>query len=199
MKNLPSFDDFVNESRAQELGLQNEQHGNQKVNFMIGRFQPPTLGHLKVLEQLSKKNGHPVVIIAVRPKKRNLDKQPFEPALMKQMMNDIVKEYKNIVDYREIPYGSIVEIYNALRPEYEPILWGTGSDRLKPYKNQVDKYRFDMNSDPDFDTFEIKRDEDNISASKVRKALEESDYKTFKKMMPKVLWQYYETLKGQLG
>ena len=199
MKNLRTFDEFLNESRAQELGLQNEQPGNKKVNFIIGRFQPPTLGHLKVIEKLAKENGNPVVVIAVRPKKRNLEKQPFEPALIKQMFVDLKKEYKNIIDYREIPYGSIVEIFNALRPEYEPILWGTGSDRLSTWQNQIDRYRFDLSADPDLSTHEIKRNDDDVSASKVRKALLEGDKKTFNRLMPKVLSPYYESLKNQLA
>ena len=199
MKNRLTFKEFVNESRADELGLEHQQQSDKLANLMVGRFQPPTLGHLKVLKSLSKKNGYPVIILATRPKKKDPKKYPFESSVIKMMFEEVIKNEKFVAGYREIPTGSIVEVFNQVRPDYEPILWGAGSDRIKGYKRQVDSYKYDLNGHPDLDVFEIKRDEDSISATKVRESLLNGDEKLFQSMMPKYLWSYFETLKSQLS
>ena len=48
--------------------------------------------------------------------------------------------------------------------------------------------------DPSFKGFEIKRGDENISASKVRNALKIDDEKTFKKMTPKSIHGFYKPL-----
>ena len=95
---------------------------------------------------------------------------------------------------------AIDRIFNALRPNFEPILWGTGTDRLKSYGFQVNKeaYREELGVDPEFKLHEIKRTGDNISASKVRAAIADDDEKLFKSMMDPVLHTYFPILKTEL-
>ena len=52
--------------------------GKQKVNMIVGRFQPFTEGHVKVFKQIHEQNGLPVVVFTVRGKKPNLEKSPFD-------------------------------------------------------------------------------------------------------------------------
>jgi cytidyltransferase-like protein len=59
------------------LNLDTREHGLKKVNIIVGRFQPFTLGHMKVLEQIHKQNGHPIVIFIVRGVKFNPVKNPI--------------------------------------------------------------------------------------------------------------------------
>jgi hypothetical protein len=54
----------VNEALTVTYGEQ----GKQPVNIFVGRFQPFTLGHAKVVETIHKQNGHPVVILLVKAK-----------------------------------------------------------------------------------------------------------------------------------
>lgn len=182
------------------LTIDSSEPGAKKVNIMVGRFQPPTLGHLKVLKSLSKQNGHPVVVFLVRAKKVDPKKAPFEIETTQQMFNDLIKKHSFMEDVIVIESAAIDKMYNLLRPMYEPILWGTGSDRMKSYGSQVNKeaYRTELNVDPEFKLHEIKRDEDNISASKVRDAIRDDDMDTFKSMTDRVVHSYYPILKTEL-
>ena len=64
----------------------------------------------------------------------------------------------------------------------------------------IDKesYRDQLGVLPDFKGHEIKRGDEDISASKVRKALKIDDRKTFERMVPKSLHGFYEELQNIL-
>ena len=87
-----------------------------------------------------------------------------------------------------------------MRPKYEPVLWGTGSDRMRTYGFQVDKqeYRDDLGVRDDFGLFEIPRTGKNISATQVRNAMLDGDEKLFKKLTPNPLHSMYAELKSKL-
>jgi len=91
-------------------------------------------------------------------------------------------------------------MFNMMRPKYEPVLWGTGTDRIKVYSYQVDKqeYRNDLGVRPDFGLFEIPRTGNNISATQVREAILDGDEKLFKKLTPKEIHGMYNELKTKL-
>jgi hypothetical protein len=99
-----------------------------------------------------------------------------------------------------IPTGGIDTMFNAMRPKYEPVLWGTGSDRMKTYGFQVNKdtYREDLGVRPDFGLYEIPRTGNNISATQVRNAMLDGDEKLFKKLTPTPLHKMYKELKSKL-
>ena len=105
-----------------------------------------------------------------------------------------------IEDIFVIPTGGIDTMFNAMRPKYEPVLWGTGSDRMKTYGYQVDKqeYRDALDVRDDFGLFEIPRTGKNISATQVRNAMLDGDEKLFKKLTPKPLHNMYAELKQKL-
>lgn len=190
---------IVIESLFEAFSLQNQKSGKEKVNFMVGRFQPPTLGHLKVIEQIHDQNGYPVVIFTVRSKKRNPEKTPFSDDTINKMFMDIKNEYPNLIaDFIKIPSAGIDTIIDNLRPKMEPVLWGTGTDRLKGYQLQTQRYR-DYPGFPNIEIYEIKRGDDDISASKVRKAIRNNDFNTYKKMMPKSTHKYFDILKKELS
>lgn len=180
------------------LNVKTSIQGKELVNIVVGRFQPFTLGHGKVLQQLYKENGLPIVVFLVKSGKVD-SSNPFSEELQKDMLNSIKEDY-NIKDIKVIKYAAIDLIFNELRPEYEPVLWGVGSDRLKNYNGQVNReeYRTDLNVREDFSTFEIVRGDEDISATKVRKSLIEDDFRVFKKMMPIGLWDKFDLLKDNI-
>mgnify|MGYP000338828525 FL=1 len=187
------------------LKMDQTEQGKQLVNMFVGRFQPFTLGHAKVLEALHKENGHPVVILLVKsknskPKKGDEFKKPYGTETQIQMFNKVKKQYKFLKDILIIPTGGIDTIFNALRPKYEPVLWGTGTDRMAGYGYQVnnDSYRDQLNCRADFGLFEIKRTDDNISATKVRNAMLDGDVKLFQSMTPKSIHPMFDDLKMKL-
>lgn len=181
------------------LKVKYEERGAKEVNMFVGRFQPFTLGHVKVIEHLHKQNGLPTVIFLVKAKKKKKEdsfKRPFDETMQVNMIKQVMKEYPIETVY-VIDTAAIDKMFNAMRPKYEPVLWGTGSDRMKTYGYQVNnpKYRGELGVDDSFRLEEIPRTDDNISATKVRNALLDGDEKTYKSMTPKSMHKMYKLLK----
>jgi cytidyltransferase-like protein len=177
--------------------------GKKPVNMFVGRFQPFTLGHAKVIDTISKQNGHPVVVLLIKSKTKKAEdafKRPYDEETQLAMLNKLKSKYPiekvYILDRAAIDY-----MFNAMRADgYEPVLWGTGTDRLKTYSYQVDKpeYRESLNCREDFGLFEIPRSGKNISATQVRNAMLDGDEKLFKKLTPKPIHGMYDELRTKL-
>jgi len=188
---------------TEALTVKYAEQGKKPVNMFVGRFQPFTLGHAKVIETISKQNGYPVVIFLIKSKtkkKEDAFKRPYDEETQLEMLNNLKSKYPiekvYILDRAAIDY-----MFNAMRADgYEPVLWGTGTDRLKTYSYQVDKpeYREDLGVRDDFGLFEIPRTGKNISATQVRNAMLDSDEKLFKKLTPKEIHSMYGELKDKL-
>ena len=183
------------------LSVPHKEQGKKPVNIFVGRFQPFTLGHVKVFEKMHKENGYPVVVYLVRGKKPDPEKRPFDEDLQQAMFAKMKKQYPFLEASYVVPNGAIDTLYSTARPAYEPMLWGYGTDRKKAYNGMIDKqdYRDQLGVHPDFKGFEIKRGDENISASKVRNALKIDDEKTFKQMTPKSIHSFYKTLQNTLS
>ena len=185
------------------LTVKYKKQGKKLVNMFVGRFQPFTLGHAKVMETINKQNGYPVVIFLVKSKtkkKEDAFKRPYDEATQKDMLDKLKSSYPLEKVY-VIDRGAIDLMFNTMRADdYEPVLWGTGTDRLKTYSYQVDKpeYRQDLDCREDFGLFEIPRTGKNISATQVRNAMLDDDEKLFRKLTPKGIHGMYDELKTKL-
>ena len=178
------------------LTVPHKEKGKKPVNMFVGRFQPFTLGHVKVFEKMYKENGLPVVVYMVRGGKADPEKRPFDEDMQQAMFAKMKKQYPFLEASFVVPNGAIDTMFAAARPVYEPMMWGYGTDRKKAYGNMINKqsYRDDLGVDPSFKGYEIKRGDENISASKVRNALKIDDEQTFKKMTPKSIHGFYKPL-----
>jgi len=187
---------------TEALTVEYPNQGKMPVNMFVGRFQPFTLGHAKVIETIHKQNGHPIVIFLVKSKNKKKEdafKRPYSEELQIEMLQNLKKKYP-IQEVFVVPTAAIDKMFNMMRPKYEPVLWGTGSDRMKVYGYQVDKqeYRDDLGVREDFGLFEIPRTGKNISATQVRNAMLDDDEKLFKKLTPKEIHSMYPVLKNTL-
>lgn len=185
------------------LSVKHTEQGKEPVNMFVGRFQPFTLGHAKVLETIHKENGFPVVVFLVKAKtvkKEDAFSRPYDEKTQIDMFKRVQKQYPFLKEIYVIPSAAIDVMFNEMRPKYEPVLWGTGTDRLKVYGYQVnnDSYRDQLNARADFSLFEIPRDDEAISATKVRNAMLDGDEKGFQTMVPKALHPMYNELKSKL-
>ena len=188
---------------TEALKVDYPEQGKKLVNMFVGRFQPFTLGHAKVVETIYKQNGYPVVILLVKAKNKKKEdsfKRPYDEKTQLDMFKAVQRQYPFLKEIFVIPTGGIDTMFNAMRPKYEPVLWGTGSDRMKTYGYQVNKdsYREDLGVRDDFGLFEIPRTGKNISATQVRNAMLDGDEKLFKKLTPKPLHNMYVELKQKL-
>ena len=181
----------------------------KKVNITIGRFQPFTKGHMKCVEAAYNELGIPTIVCMINVKDDKVDeKHPFPSSLILPLYNDALKKDKMIEKFVLVRNANIVEIGEMLFEEgYEIASWTCGTDRIESYTKMSEKYAEKAHLSNDFKMIEIKRSDEDISATKVRQALLDNDKKTFDKMTPfgslnqhlKGKSSVYEVLKEQLN
>ena len=181
----------------------------KKVNITIGRFQPLTNGHMKCIEKAWKDLGIPTIVCMINVKDEKVDeKHPFPTSLILPLYNDAFKKEKMIEKFVLVSSANIVAIGEMLHEEgYEIASWTCGTDRIEAYTKMAEKYKEQSYLSDDFKMIEIKRSDEDISATKVRQALLDDDKKFFNKMTPfGTLSQHlkgkdsvYEILKNQIN
>jgi cytidyltransferase-like protein len=183
----------------------NPEPAAKEVALVLGRFQPLHKGHLKLIDEASKK--YPVVLGIVKGKKAN-DKSPFDLKLQKEIAK--VSSDK-IIDVIELPSAAIDIAIDKFRDNgYEIKEWYAGTDRYKMYKSMIDKGQYDKKMNGSIEVKEIKRDvsEDNpnlnlddistYSASAIRQKIKDDDYESVDKMMIGLTPSIFKKMKSQL-
>ena len=168
-------------------GSPKEDLGTLVVTF--GRFNPPTVGHKKLLDAARKAAGKGALKIypsrSQDPKKNPLD--PDEKVdVMKQMYPDHADSIVNDPNSRSI----FDVLKQAHQDGYSDVKIVVGGDRVQEFGKMSDKYNgqiYDFagvqtisagDRDPDAEGVE------GMSASKMRKAAAENDFKTFRQGVP---------------
>ena len=175
-----------------------EEKGDTAI-FTFGRFNPPTLGHEKLIiavANVARREGGEYFVYPSHsqdPKKNPLD-QTTKVKYMKKMFP---KHKENII----ISTGkTALEIASELHDKkYTNLVMVVGSDRVKEFQSMLDRYNGDENKAHgfyDFDTIKVvsagERDPDaegvsGMSASKMRESAVEGDFKTFRSGIPSSL------------
>lgn len=94
-----------------------------------GSFDPPTLGHLNVIERASFLFDEIDVVVAVNPEKKYM----FSPEERVEMLKELTKDYKNVT----------IHIWNSLVVEYA--VKNNASVLLRGIRNATDfAYEFDL-------------------------------------------------------
>ena len=175
--------------------LRNEENGHRPVQealdktsklvFAYGRFNPPTIGHDKLMREVisqARKNGanHIVYASASTDKRKNPLDQATKIKFMKKMFpqNKIVgaggtqRTFMEVLKFYDKMYGEIIMI--------------AGSDRINEFQKLADKYN---GKDYNYKSIRVvssgDRDPDaegvtGMSASKMREMAKVNDLKTFK-------------------
>jgi len=156
---------------------------NQKnTGLILGRFQPFTKGHEKMLD-FAIKNSDDVVLCIVVAKKENLEKNPFPFEIQEKMIKKLYPKIK-LVTYHN---GYIPEIIDQENVKISTMF--CGSDRVATYKSMLKRTGKD-----NIIIKEIPRTDEDISATKVRESLKNNDFSTFKKLVPKKLHDFFKDL-----
>lgn len=197
---VPVIKNEVEQLKKPNLNILHTEPGTIPVNIFVGRFQPFTLGHVKVFEELHEQNGLPIVVFIVRGSKPDKEKRPFDEDIQLAMFASLKKEFPFLEAAIVIPNASIDTIFNSVRLTYEPTLWGYGTDRKTAYDAMINNtsYREMINVNPEFSGYEIDRDDEDISASQVRDSLRIDDEETFKTLTPESIHDYYKPLQTLL-
>ena len=184
------------EPTAKKGGEEEEGEGGEKsgetVTLVFGRFNPPTVGHEKLLNGAQQVAADGDLRIypsrSVDPKKNPLDTNQ-KTELMKKMFPD---HADNIINDE-----SIKTIFDALKVAdqdgYSNVKIVVGSDRVAEFDNLAQKYNGNLYDFEEIDTISAgERDEDaegvsGMSASKMRKAASENDFEAFRQGIPDTL------------
>jgi hypothetical protein len=162
------------------------------LTVAFGRFNPPTVGHEKLLKAARKAaTGGDLKIYPSRtqdPKKNPLDPD-MKISFMKKMFPDFAENIVNDDEMRSI-FNVLV---TAAEQGYSSVNIVVGSDRQAEFENLAQKYNGDLY---EFDLIRVisagVRDADaegveGMSASKMRKAVIEDDFDSFRRGTPKTL------------
>jgi hypothetical protein len=172
----------------------NEQKGKSVV-FTFGRFNPPTIGHEKLIKKVisqSKENNYRIYVSQSSDPERN----PLQYKEKVQIMRKMFPKYgRNIIFNKKIinVFNILVDLYDQ---GFTDVTMVVGSDRVPEFKRLMNSYNgkkarhgfyeFDSIStisagdrDPDAD------DVSGMSASKMRAAAKAGDLDSFSNGLPK--------------
>ena len=177
------------QKKPEEEGKESE---GKTLTTAFGRFNPPTVGHEKLLSAARKAAaGGPLKIYPSRtqdPKKNPLDPD-MKISYMKKMFPDYEEEIVNDAEMR-----SIFDVLKTADEDgFDNVNIIVGADRQSEFENLAQKYNGELY---DFDLIRVisagVRDSDaegveGMSASKLRKAVQDDDFDTFRRGTPKGL------------
>ena len=173
-----------------------EEAAAETVTLNYGRFNPPTIGHEKLLEVLSSKSGnnpYRIYLSQTNDKKKNPllynDKVKYARKMMPKHARYIMlnKDVKTVFDAANA-------IYNE---GFVNVVMVVGSDRITEFKSLLTKYNGKTGQRYGFYNFRTidvisagERDPDSegvdgMSASKMRAAASDNDFNQFTKGLPK--------------
>ena len=164
----------------------------KSIAFTFGRFNPPTVGHEKLIKKVKSisANDHRIYLSRSEDPKKN----PLSPSQKLTYMKKMFPMYARNIEINKT--NMILDIASDLHNQgYDEITMVVGSDRVREFENILNKYN-DVKSRHgyyNFDKINIvsagERDPDaddvsGMSASKMRAAAAKGDLESFKKGLP---------------
>ena len=164
----------------------------ETLTVTFGRFNPPTVGHGKLLSAAKKAaQGEDLKVYPSRS--QDPKKNPLDPDMKISFMKKMFPDYaENIINDDEMK-----SIFNVLvlanEQGYRNVNIVVGSDRQAEFENLAQKYNGELY---DFELIRVisagVRDADaegveGMSASKMRKAVVDDDFESFRRGTPKEL------------
>jgi len=169
-----------------------EEEQSDTLTVVFGRFNPPTVGHEKLLSMAKKASaGGDFKVYPSRsqdPKKNPLDPD-MKISFMKKMFSDYEENIINDPDMKNI----FDVLKTANEDGYKNVNIVVGSDRQAEFENLAQKYNGQLY---EYDLIRVisagVRDADaegveGMSASKMRKAVMDDDFESFRRGTPKKL------------
>jgi len=169
-------------TRAVQEALDN----SKKLIFAFGRFNPPTIGHAKlmreVITQARRNNANHIVYASASQDKRS---NPLDVRTKVKFLKKMFPKNKiQAAGGTQRTFMEILKFYNRM---YGEIVMIAGSDRIKEFQRLADRYN---GRDYNYKSIKVvssgERDPDaegvtGMSASKMREMAKNDDYRSFKK------------------
>jgi len=183
----------VDKAPQKKSGGEEEIDDNENVNtdtltLAFGRFNPPTVGHEKLLS-MAKKTAAGGDLKIYPSRTQDSKKNPLDPDMKVSYMRKMFPDFeKSIVNDEEM--RSIFNVLQNADGEYKNVTIVVGSDRQSEFENLATKYNGELYN---FDDIRVVsagvRDADaegveGMSASKMRKAVADDDFEAFKRGIP---------------
>ncbi len=162
------------------------------IAFTFGRFNPPTVGHQKLIQKVASVRANTFKIFLSRS--NDPRKNPLSPRTKLAHMKAMFPRFARNIEINST--NMILDIASKLyRQGYTEIFMVVGSDRVREFETILNKYN-DVKSRHghyNFDNINVlsagERDPDaegvsGMSASKMRNAASNDDLSTFKKGLP---------------
>jgi nicotinic acid mononucleotide adenylyltransferase len=162
-----------------------------RVVFTFGRFNPPTIGHEKLIEAVAKQAGsddYKIFTSHSQDKKKN----PLKSDVKVEWMKLMFPKHASSIQY-DTTIKTPINVLQHLQGTYTDIVMVVGSDRVPSFESMLHKYN---GVEYTFRNIEVvsagERDPDadgaaGMSASKMRAAAEELDTKSFRMGIPETL------------
>ena len=201
----------VSPEKSGDAEKSKEKSESNGVVIVFGRFNPPTIGHEKLLNkaaQEAEKNGYELRIYPSRSQDKK--KNPLDATAKIDYMRQMFPKYAgNIVD--DANSKTIFNVMIGANEEgHKNMKIMVGADRLGEFQGLSHKYNGELYN---YDNLEVvsagDRDPDaegaeGMSASKLRLAASEGDFKSFAKGVPNTLnnqkkMELYNNLRKSMG
>lgn len=195
---FPSFSEYINQSP--ETMFLGEDHSvknkNNKVNILIGRFQPFHNDYIKSIKKLYDRNGLKTVLVCQYKDKSS---SPFSEKTIRVLLEKVQQEFPEMIeDIKVVDSISIQNIMSDIIPEYSPILWASNSQRIKDYVLQFDYIKRKNKLFRIDDDFKLIQLDNNIDSKDVIDTIKQENYTDFKKLVPKSIYSEFFNLRKEL-
>jgi hypothetical protein len=181
-----SFKDFkkvvATHKEKKKIKILNE--NNQKVNIVIGKFQPFNNGHLKMCTRLKKENNLPVFLCVVHPGSEPGSKYPFSEDLIKKSIGALTSENNKLfAGYEIIPSNLLEDALNAVVKHANPASICIGE---RDFENMILQREWVRNKyDLEGGDIEIYKTPQWSNNNDIRTYIKDGDFQQFKSKVPK--------------
>ena len=165
----------------------------RSVAFAFGRFNPPTIGHEKLIRKVASVGANDYRIFLSRSE--DSQKNPLSPQQKLQIMRKMFPQHARKIEINKtnMVLDLATDLYNK---GFREIKMVAGSDRISEFKGILNKYNNQRNRHGfyNFDKIEVisagERDPDaegaaGMSASKMRAAAAKNDLSSFRRGLPR--------------
>ena len=164
---------------------------NKSIAFTFGRFNPPTIGHEKLLQKVASLGSDYKIFLS---RSQDAIKNPLSPSDKLKWMQTIFKPYASHI--LVMPTNMVLELAAKIYSlGYTNVTMVVGSDRVREFDTILNKYNGERNRHGFYNFEKInvvsagERDPDEegvtgMSASKLRNYASRGDLKNFKRGIP---------------
>jgi predicted nucleotidyltransferase len=183
-------DGIVTDKEVKDLEMHEARE--KSMVFTFGRFNPPTIGHQKLIQKVLSMPANQKKIYLSRS--QDSKKNPLEPNAKLRFMRDMFKFARPNLELN--PTNMVLDLMTSIyKKGFTDVTMVVGSDRVREFENILTKYNQvkSRHGYYDFDIIKVvsagERDPDaegavGMSASKMRDAAAKGDKESFKKGLP---------------